>query len=330
MLVLLLLAAVGFSTILQFVISYAANLLISWIPGATVLMSLFMQLFSFPFWMTCVVWLAARSGRTDWSTWIVPLALTAAPNLMVFSGVFAIATFSPNFRYMSIGEMIFFQWMSFRSSLLTYVLLAILFRATTLHLRPVGVAALPNRLTILSILLVTTAVAVVFSIDQLANQRVSMQMNAMYPQSRSQFNFLFDFSNQLSTALVWFSVAWLFVARNPKRWIGSVGLIIYAMSLGVYILVVVPLLMNRESFPPGVKMPVFGPSYFVGAFAINGFPVLIVFLCVSMMHIAGYRWDIRRRLEENAVDFETRMVGIPPVLGSRIEINPEPQELTGL
>ena len=78
-------------------------------------------------------------------------------------------------------------------------------------------------------------------------------------------------------------------------------MIVYVMSLGVYILVIVPLLMNRESFPPGVKMRVFGPSYFVSDFAISVFPVLIVFLCVSMMHIAGYRWVIRRRLEENAV-----------------------------
>ena len=264
MLVLLLLAAGGFSTIMQFFVPYASNMLISWTPGAMVLTSFFMHLFSFPFWMTCVVWLAARSGRTDWSTWIVPLALTAAPNLMVFSGVFAIATILPNVSYMSIGEMIFFQWMSFRSNLLTYVLLAILFRATTLHLRPVGVAALPNRLTILTVLLLTTAVAVVLSIELLAHQRVSTHEKSIYPQSSYQFIILFVLSDLMSTALIWFSVAWLFVARNPKQWIGGVGLIVYLMSFGLYTLDIIPLFLDREPLPPGVTMQVMGPFDFAG------------------------------------------------------------------
>ncbi len=330
MLVLLLLAAMGFSTILQFVVPYVMIWLISWTPGAAIFLSLLMQFVAFPFWIPCVVWLAARSGRTDWSTWIVPLVLIIAPNLMVFFGVFAMATFLPNVGYMSVRDMIHFQWMSFRSSLLTYVLLAILFRATTLHLRPVEVAALPYRLTILSILLLTSAVAIALSIDVFVNQRVSMQTNTMYPQSNYLSNFLFDFSNQLSRALVWFSVAWLFVARNSKRWIGIVGLIVYVMLLGVNMLVIAPLITNQGPFPPGVTMPVFGPSYFVGLFAISLFHILVVFLCVGMMHVAGYRWDIRRRLHENDVDFETRMDGMPPMLGTRIEINPQPPELAGL
>jgi len=309
MLVLVLLAAIGLSIILQFV----AIRLVS-----AIYFLLLIQLFSFPFWMTCVVWLAARSGRTDWSTWTVPLAIIAAPNLIgLLIGVFAMTN-------LSISDIIHSLWATtIRSNLLTYLLLAFLFRTTTLHLRPVEVATLPNRLTIRSILLLTSAVAVVLSIDLLVNQRASTQMKAMYPQSR----YLVHFLSQLSTALVWFSVAWLFLARNPKRWIGVVGLIVYVMSLGVYMLVIAPLVTNQGPFPPGAKMPVFGPFYFASMFAVSVFHVLVVFLCVGMMHVAGYRWDIRRRLQENAVDFETRMDGTPPVLGSRIEINPEPPEL---
>ena len=60
MLVLMLLAAVGLSIILQFVVQFAVVRLVSnWNLAATYYLSLFMHLLSFPFWMTCVVWLAA-------------------------------------------------------------------------------------------------------------------------------------------------------------------------------------------------------------------------------------------------------------------------------
>ncbi len=312
MLVMVFLAAVGLSIILQFVVPYAMMRIVSfWTPGPTFYLSLLMHLSAFPFWMTCVVWLAARSGRTIWATWKVPLVLIVAPNLLgLIVAALAIAHSSPIVaKDMRITDLIYFQWAStFRSSLLMYVMLAFLFRATTLHLRPVEVDATPNRLTILTILLLTTVVAIVLSIDLLANQLVSTQVKAMYSQSRNQFNILVDIIQKLSTALIWFSAAWLLVGSNPKRWIGGVGLIVYVMLLGISILVITPLLMNQGPFPPGVTMPVFGPLYFVGTFAVSVFHILIVFLCVGMMHIAGYRWDIRRRLPENVVDIETQIL----------------------
>jgi len=49
-------------------------------------------------------------------------------------------------------------------------------------------------------------------------------------------------------------------------------------------------------------------------------------LCMGMMHLAGYRWDIGRRLPEQAVNSETKLDGIPPLLPrSRIGLNPKLQ-----
>lgn len=332
LLILLLLAAVGLSSILQFVIPSV----VFWFglrPGGQTMayVSLLHQLFAFPFWMTCVVWLAARSGRTIWSTWTVPLLLLtipllllAAPMLILLVHFVAIGISFPSGQ-VNVGDIIYYQWaLILRWSLFPYVALAFLFRATTLHLRPMEVVASPNHLTVLSILLLTTVVAIGLSFDALT-YRLDSGTRAPIGNLLNCMNLSIFFIQNLITALVWFSTAWLFVARNTKRWIGIVGLIAYLIWSGLYTMVIVPLEMSQVQLPPAAIKTVLGPIYFLGSFTITLFHLFIIFLCVGMMHLAGYRWDIRRRLLEDAVILETRVNGIPPLLGSSIRLNHETQ-----
>ena len=81
-LVLLFLAAVCLSTIL----SKATAWLTMWQLGPFSYVELLSQLLSFPFSIVCVVWIGARSGRTGWSTWTVPLLLWVAAMLIGMIG----------------------------------------------------------------------------------------------------------------------------------------------------------------------------------------------------------------------------------------------------
>ena len=166
----------------------------------------------------------------------------------------------------------------YRSQILVPILLAFLFRATTLHLRPVEIASLPCRLTVLSILLLTTAVAIELATDAPTYQNVWTQV---INRPQNLFYILFAFLDHAMTALVWFSTAWLFVARNPMRWIGIVGLVVYLIFSGHYCFIIEPL-----------DIPAIGPLYYGGLFAVIIFHLSVSFLSLGMMHLAGYRWDI--------------------------------------
>ena len=55
--------------------------------------------------------------------------------------------------------------------------------------------------------------------------------------------------------------------------------------------------------------------YFVGSFAVSILHDLIVLLCFGIIHVAGYRWDIRR--PKLAADDELDTEGsVPPVLAT--------------
>ena len=267
-LVLLFLAAVCLSTVLEL----ATRSLFKLGPFD----SLLHQLFSFPLSMTCVVWLVARSGRTGWSTWMFPL--------IPFVAFFLIALLVSNNSYT-----FYYQWTSNKTALFSFVLLAFLCRASTLHLRPVEADSLPKRLTVFSILVLTTIVAIILSIDVLirgtefGSKRLNLLSNMR------------SFFQHFSTALLWFSTAWIFVTNNPKRWIGAVGLVSYMTIMGIYLHVIVPSLLRQQDLPSGMSVASMGRLLW-GTFAINAFHIAIVFLCVGAMHLAGYRWDVRRRL----------------------------------
>lgn len=50
-------------------------------------------------------------------------------------------------------------------------------------------------------------------------------------------------------------------------------------------------------------------------FAISVFQIGFVFLYLGIIHLVGYRWEIRRRLPSVLEESEMLVDGIPPVLG---------------
>jgi hypothetical protein len=92
-----------------------------------------------------------------------------------------------------------------------------------------------------------------------------------------------------STGLVWFSVAWFWVANNPSRYIAFIGLGIHLAIDFIQIAVLSPLAYDE----PTLKN-FYGPVYIIGTMIVDVLHVGLVFACVATMHAAGYRWDIRR------------------------------------
>ncbi len=268
------------------------------------------QLTSFPFYMICIVWLAARNGRTFLATWIVPTVILLVPLTVPVVGWMLTQDNS------GIGRtLMYVQWSHWsRIYMIDYVCLAFAFRASTLHLRPVATVASPNRLTVLSILGLTTVVAFCFIVDGLINLLFSELTITRSGQGLAKLQYTTILHNAIYsavTSLVWFSAAWLFVAANPKRWIGGLGLLVYVFAIGIIYLLIVPLLIGQQ-FPPGVTAPTFG--FWVCSFAIQVLHIPIVFLCFGMVHLAGYRWDILRRSTSANKATEPLSDGVPPVL----------------
>ena len=122
------------------------------------------------------------------------------------------------------------------------------------------------------------------------------------------------FFSALSTTLLWLSIAWLFVSRNPMQWIGVSGLLVHFALSGLIYLFVVPMYLDQVQLKLGTK-PQLTFWYFVGSFAVSILHDLIVLLCFGIIHVAGYRWDIRRTklAAEDELDTEC---SVPPVLAT--------------
>ncbi len=320
-LVLLFVAAVCLSTIL----STATAWLTMRQLGPFSYVELLSQLLSFPFSIVCVVWIGARSGRTGWSTWTVPLLLCVAAMLIGMIGSVLVNSGSLSYQITSNlmpGVLISIVWtQTLRPDVFTYVCLAFLFRASCLHLRPAEVELSPHRLTVLSILGLTTLVAISLGIDAVANrQAIGDPLPGNLPNDLSRYYFLMTTFYSLSTALMWFSTAWLFVANNRMRWMGIVGLVVYLVFLSVNYFAIVPELirqMRQSSSLPASAFSYFDSSFMVfSQFAISVFQIGFVFLYLGMIHLAGYRWDILRRAPSFLEKTEVSVDGIPPVLNT--------------
>ena len=314
LLILLLSAAICWSTLFELASSWIVR-----IPGLFAYLIYLSPLFAFPFSMTCVVWLAGRSGGTGRATWTVPLILLAAELLVGITAFLVISIIEtggfPNVRG---GDVLHNQWtIKTRALLFSYVFLAFLFRASTLHLRPKESKSFPNRLTVLSILGLTTLVAMGLGIDAVMNLASMWRLPSMVESSSlSHFYFAIAFFHQLMTALIWFSAAWLLVANNSKRWIGWIGLVAHLVMLGVYFFAILPEFIRLQSQASGVTLSTIG-FYYWGHFAISVLQIAIVFFCVGIMHLVGNRWDIRRRLPTEG--FVTPVDSVPPVLELQTE-----------
>jgi len=208
-------------------------------------------------------------------------------------------------------------WQSaLRPNITSFVWMAIAFRAATLYLRPVEVQVSAHRLSIANILLLTTTVAVTLSFDavvfQVANEQ---EVRIVQPPSSQRFIELVMFVlSEFSTTLFWFSIAWLLVSRNPRRWIGVLGLLIHLLFGGLMYLLFVPTYLNQVQPILGTK-PQFAFWFFVGSFVVSIFHDLIVLLCFGIIHVAGYRWDIWRPSLASDDALDTKGT-IPPVLAT--------------
>ena len=269
----------------------------------------------FPLWQPCIAWLSARSSRTSPATWIVPSLLLLL--------VFAVPVLLPVLQMilLGFGGLSMFLWMgweySIKPSILLFVLLSFLFRVSTLHLRPVESPPSLHRLRVATIMFFTVIVAVCMSIDSLIHQTLQPDFASFFF-IREFVYFLLSLAALTANALLWFSIAWLFVAGNPKRWIGILGIAIFLVYNGVLHFWIYPLYATQNAGGSGSGLNMFDSTYYLGLFVIS---IVIVFLCVGAMHWAGYRWDIYRPSQTDAGVRDERLAEEPiPVVVSRIEI----------
>jgi hypothetical protein len=243
-------------------LQYTQNLPVSTSLAFQIVLSQFIE---FPFSITCIVWLAARSGRVGWTTWVVPL--TPFICTLIYWNYFV----------------------PFSTPLIAYVCLKFLFRVSSLHLRPVEVDSSPKQLTVLSLFGLTIVVAIGMSVDLAFKAPSSIDSS----QSETATTLLTAASYGIyyvSTGLVWFSAAWYWVANNPNRYFALLGLAIHLAIDFLQIAVIYPFLYDDPTFKS-----FYGPVYIIGTMVVDVLHVGLVFACVATMHAAGYRWDIRRR-----------------------------------
>ena len=318
MLVLLVLAASLFSILLQIGIRLILNQwlnLTSIVPLAIV--SLVFQVTHFPFSITMVLWLASRSGQTSRSTWLVPIAMLVVTSS--FPAItFLLSLFQLGGRYSPgpTSYQLMMVWQGvLRSSLVSYVFMAFVFRAATLHLRPVEATASVHRLSITILILLTTIVAVMLSLDSVVNQLLQLQpgLGIIANKSLMGFGFLLSVLNAFNSTLLWFSIAWLLVSRNPRRWLGVLGLPMHWIIGGLNCFLFQPMYLNQRQKISNSQM-LFDIWYFVGSYGVIIFHDLIALVCFGVIHAAGYRWDILRPLPDEQAAFEQNADAIPPVL----------------
>lgn len=318
MLVLLVLAASVFSNLLQFGIGFILNQWTSFTSGVRLtVVALVFQATRFPFAVTIVLWLASRSGRTSMSTWLVPISMIVIASTFPAIG-FLLSLFQSGGGF-SLGPtsyQLMLVWQSvLRSSLTSYIFMAFAFRAATLHLRPVDATASVHRLSVTILMLLTATVAVMLSLDAVVNQWLQSQpgLGIIANKTLTNFGFLLSVVNEFNSTILWFSIAWLFVARNPRRWIGVLGLSMHWVIVGLNCFLFLPMYLNQWQTISNSQMP-YDIWYFVGSYAVNIFHDLIALVCFGMIHVAGYRWDIHGPLPAEQGELKQNADDIPPVL----------------
>ena len=113
----------------------------------------------------------------------------------------------------------------------------------------------------------------------------------------NSIEFLVTFFYGMASALLWLSIAWLSVVRNKRRWVGGFGVLIYVIYPSLNHFVLTPMWIKQTTDQSGFTVPTFDLSYPLFLFAISVLPIGVAFLCVGMMHLSGYRWDVLRRIE---------------------------------
>ncbi len=221
------------------------------------------------------VWVAARSGRTSWSTWIVPHVLLIVP-------------------FIRSWDWIGFDWLS--RYLLELLILVTAFRLANIGLRPVNEPHCWIRsLTITNIACIMTGSALYFVLQSAIQKYTLASEPGMSNYFAVVMNPLFvalTFANQMLMALGWVACASIFIPSRRYRWLGWLGLgFFFVGSIGLNVFnsyVVMPALEEDTS----VSIPPFSIWFYLSYDLIS---MGLMFTLTSIIRFMGYRWDIGTR-----------------------------------
>ena len=240
--------------------------------------------------MALFVWIGARRGKVSWITWGVPTILVVLTLAIEAIGVAFVRMPENPFLYLSGLKFVSYVWDVSKSHIYASVLFFFLLRLLSLHLHPIETGACPPRKISLRLMFgLMIVVAICLTIDA----RYRMLVGPQSPTSlRGQLLFWGVYLIRFRPALVWVSIAWLFVAPNSQRWIGWCGLTLAFAWLCVSLFVLLPMSEDSYWFARWPDM--------IAILKAD----LLAFLCLYGMHLAGFRWDIRREqqsIEPSAV-----------------------------
>lgn len=233
-----------------------------------------------PFLMALFVWMASRRGKVSWMTWVVPTVLVILTLTIEAIGVAFVRMPENPFVFLTQMKFARYVWDVLKPHIYAIILFFFLLRLLSLHLHPLETGACPPRKISIRLMFgLMIVVAICLTLDA----RFRILEGPHSPTSlRGQFLFWGVYLIRLRPALVWVSIAWLFVASNSRRWIGWCGLTLAFAWLGVSLLVFLPLLEEQYWYGRWPDM--------IALLKTD----LLAFLCLYGMHLAGFRWDVRR------------------------------------
>ena len=236
--------------------------------------------------MALFVWMASRRGKVSWTTWVVPSALVILTIVIEAIGVAFVRMPEYPFEFLSQMKFASYVWDVLKPHTYAIVLFFFLLRLLSLHLHPLEIEECPPRKISIRLMFgLMIVVAICLTLDA----RYRILEGPQIPTSlHGQFLFWGVYLIRLRPALVWASIAWLFVASNSRRWIGWCGLTLAFAWLSVSLFVFLPLLEGGDWFGRWPDM--------IAILKRD----LLAFLCLYSMHLAGFRWDIRR--EQSSIE----------------------------
>ncbi len=242
-----------------------------------------------PFLIALLVWMASRRGKVSWMTWVVPTALVVLTLIIEAIGFAFVRMPEHPFLYLSQMKFTSYAWDVLKPHIYAMVLFFFLLRLLSLHLHPLETGGCPPRKISLRLMFgLMIVVAICLTLD--ARNRI-LEGPQIPTSLRGQFLFWGVYLIRLRPALVWVSIAWLFVASNTQRWIGWCGLTLAFAWLCIKLFVLLSPLETQYWYARWPDM--------IAILKTD----LLAFLCLYGMHLAGFRWDVRR--EQKSIEQST-------------------------
>ena len=246
----------------------------------------------FPWSMSVAVWMAARHGKVGYRTFVVPIGILIAGEVAktLHIGLHMYLTM-PNYPYDWISSIFHDGIHSIGTLLAGFVCLSLIFRTTTLHLRPLQSMPEPFHLTTRS-LLVLTLLAAFLSLGYVFLNQLNMQpieLNWNDDNFMRALWYVMIVCHLPINSITWFSIAWLQDSSNQKRAVGYYGLLVYLLLSAIYHFVVYHLYLQRL-LSLNSQAPIQNSVELLVSFAVSVVQLGFVFVSVRLMHACGYRW----------------------------------------